>query len=82
MGPVVGLVQDHVLRISSDLFDAYKNKEKHINELRVRIVAFRDLANDLNSLEVSKFFLLETVSQDVMSEKNERNRSASVVFIL
>ena len=59
MGPVVGLVQDHVLRISSDLFDAYKNKEKHINELRVRIVAFRDLANDLNSLEVSKFFLID-----------------------
>ena len=72
MGPVIGLVQDHVLRISSDLFDAYKNKEKHINELRVRIVAFRDLANDLNSLEVSKFFLIDpsTDREDLKSFLN------------
>ena len=59
MGPVIGLVKDTVLKITSDLVDEYKKKEKHVKELRVRIVAFRDLANDLNSLEISEFFLIE-----------------------
>ena len=59
MGPVIDLAKDNVLKITSDLVDAYKKKEKHVKELRVRIVAFRDLANDLNSLEVSKFFSIE-----------------------
>lgn len=59
MGPVIGLVKDTVLKITSDLVDKYKKKGKHVKELRVRIVAFRDLANDLNSLEISEFFLFE-----------------------
>lgn len=59
MGPVIGLVKDTVLKITSDLVDKYKKKGKHVKELRVRIVAFRDLANDLDSLEISEFFLFE-----------------------
>jgi hypothetical protein len=73
MGPVIDLVKEKVRKFPTDLKDALAKKDKQVHELRIRVVAFHDLANDLNSLEVSKFFLIEP-STDWQDFKSFLNR--------
>ena len=59
MGPVIDLVKEKVRKFPTDLKDALAVKDKQIHELRIRVVAFRDLESDSDALEVSEFFMVE-----------------------
>jgi hypothetical protein len=59
MGPVIDLVKEKVRKFPIDLKDALAKKDKQIHELRIRVVAFRDLESDSDALEVSEFFMVE-----------------------
>ena len=59
MGPVIDLVKEKVRKFPIDLKDALATKEKQVHELRIRVVAFRDLESDSDALEVSEFFMVE-----------------------
>ena len=59
MGPVIDLVKEKVRKFPIDLKDALATKEKQVHELRIRVVAFRDLESDQDALEVSEFFMVE-----------------------
>jgi hypothetical protein len=59
MGPVIDLVKEKVRKFPIDLKDALAKKEKQVHELRIRVVAFRDLDSDSDALEVSEFFMVE-----------------------
>ena len=59
MGPVIDLVKEKVRKFPTDLKDALAKKEKQVHELRIRVVAFRDLDSDSDALEVSEFFMVE-----------------------
>ena len=78
MGLHINSVKEMIYRILSDVKIAYEMRSKNLHELRVRIVAFRDLANDLNSLEVSEFFIIEPSSdrEDVKSFLNQLKPSS------
>jgi hypothetical protein len=59
MGPVIDLVKEKVRKFPIDLKDALATKEKQVHELRIRVVAFRDLESDSDALEISEFFMVE-----------------------
>lgn len=46
MSPVIDKVKQHALRFDGDLRDRMKNKDKFINDLRVRVIAFGDIYHD------------------------------------
>jgi hypothetical protein len=59
MTPVIDLVKEKVRKFPHDLRDALAKKDKIVNTLRVRVVAFRDLGNDADALSASEFFVVE-----------------------
>jgi len=59
MNPVIELLKNTICRIPNGLKDALAKKDKQVHELRIRLIAFRDFANDLDALEASEFFVVE-----------------------
>ena len=59
MGPVIDLVKANALRFESDLAAAMEAKQKSIDNLRVRVIVFRDIFVDRDDAFVtSNFFPL------------------------
>ena len=72
MGKVIELVKRNALSFQRDLADAMRLKGKAIQQLRIRIIAFRDyIADKENAMMATDFFLLpdevETFSRCVNS---------------
>lgn len=60
MGPILNLVKSKALSFYRDLTSEMSHKGKNINQLRAKIVAFRDYgADDDNAMLVTDFFDLE-----------------------
>jgi len=76
MSPVIDLVKEMVRKFPNDLKDALARKEQQVHELRSRVIAFRDFANDSDALEASEFFIVEP-STDTASFESFVNRLAA-----
>ena len=59
MGPVLDVVKEKVRNVAHDLKDKFAAKGKIVNTLRIRTIAFRDLANDADAMQASEFFVVE-----------------------
>jgi hypothetical protein len=65
MGPVISDVKENALKFYKDLSDNMTNKGKAINELQIRVIAFRDYYVDgAKSMDPSGFFKLPAQSAD------------------
>ena len=59
MGPLLDLVKSNALSFYGDLKARMAAKDKHVDELRVRVIAFRDyLADGKDAMLLSDFFAL------------------------
>jgi len=59
MGKVIEIVKQNALSFQQDLVNAMKAKGKMIQQLRIRIIAFRDyIADGENAMMATDFFLL------------------------
>ncbi len=59
MNSLLNTVKENALRFYSDLTEAMSEKGKHIDELRVRVIAFRDyLADGENAMLATDFYSL------------------------
>ena len=59
MSSVIESLKNDICNIPKDLNRALDQKSKELHELRIRIVAFRDLNDDLNAIKASTFFVVE-----------------------
>jgi hypothetical protein len=59
MASVIDSLKKDICNIPKDLNRALEQKSKDLHELRIRIVAFRDLNENLNAIKVSTFFVVE-----------------------
>lgn len=59
MGNIIDIVKKNALNFYRDVTNAMEKKHKHISQLRVRVVAFRDyIADKENAMMVTNFFKL------------------------
>ncbi|MCR5664253.1 MAG: VWA domain-containing protein [Oscillospiraceae bacterium] len=59
MGPLIDVVKQNALSFYGDLISRLNEKNKHVDEVRVRIIVFRDyLADGENAMLASNFFTL------------------------
>jgi hypothetical protein len=59
MTHLIGTVKQNAINFQKDLAAAMEGKKKSINQLRIRIIAFRDyLADQENAILGTKFFTL------------------------
>jgi hypothetical protein len=58
MGPVLEAVKQHALRFDTELAAKLDEKSKRVDQLRVRVIAFRDFGSDSDALDASDFFVL------------------------
>ena len=59
MTPVIDLVKEKVRKFPHDLRDRLAKRDKIVNTLRIRTIAFRDFGNDSDALNASDFFVVE-----------------------
>lgn len=59
MTPVINLVKEKVQKFPHDLRDALAKKDKIVNTLRIRTIAFRDFGSDSDAMTASEFFTVE-----------------------
>ena len=59
MTPVLDVVKEKVRKFPHDLKDKLATKDKVVNTLRIRTIAFRDFANDADAMQASEFFVVE-----------------------
>ncbi len=65
MDNIINIVKKNALNFYRDVMDVMEKKHKHIDQLRVRVVAFRDyLADEENAMLVTDFFRLPEESKD------------------
>ena len=65
MGPLLDLVKSNALSFYDDLKARMAEKDKHVDELRVRVIAFRDyLADGMEAMLASPFFSLPEQSAE------------------
>lgn len=77
MTPVIDLVKEKVRKFPHDLRDALTKKDKVVNTLRIRVVAFRDFGNDSDALNASEFFVVEPSTEVAKFESFVNGLSAS-----
>lgn len=58
MGPCIDMVKESAIRFYDDLVQALQNARKHIEGIRVKIVAFHDYLSDSEPMQVTDFFVL------------------------
>ena len=57
MASTIDTVKENALKFYPDLKRALDEKDKHVAQLRIKVIGFRDFAADgNNALEVSDFF--------------------------
>lgn len=65
MDNIIDIVKTNALNFYRDVTDTMEKKHKHINKLRIRIVAFRDyIADGDDAMLVTDFFDLPTETDD------------------
>lgn len=65
MGPLLDMVKKNALNFYRDFTTELAKKDKHVNEVRVRVVAFRDyLADGDDAMLLTDFFKLPEQSAD------------------
>lgn len=65
MGPLLDLVRNNAMNFYSDLMAEMAKKRKNVDEVRVRVIAFRDyLADGNNAMLMTDFFRLPDQSVD------------------
>jgi len=77
MTPVIDMVKEKVRKFPNDLRDALAKKDKMIDTLRIRVVAFRDFGNDADALSASEFFVVEPSTDLAKFESFVNGLSAS-----
>lgn len=77
MTPVIELVKEKVRKFPHDLKDALAVNKKLINTFRIRVIAFRDFANDSDALIASDFFTVEPSTDLAKFESFVNGLSAS-----
>ena len=64
MGPIINMVKNNALKFYDDVMKMMDKKDKHIDDLRVRVIAFRDyIADGEKAMLTSDFYLLPRESQ-------------------
>ena len=63
MGPTIDWVKKKVLDFPGELKEALGRKDVTLHGMRIRVVAFRDLRNDLDAMEASVFFQMEKLKE-------------------
>ena len=70
MRPVINTVKNNALNFYHDVTAAMERKGKHINEMRIRVIAFRDyLADGDSAMMTTDFFRLPEQSKDFVCKK-------------
>ncbi len=65
MGPLINLVKENALSFYNDFTARLAEAKKNVNEVRVRVIAFRDyLADGANAMLTSQFFKLPEQSAE------------------
>jgi len=64
MGPVLEAVKEGAIRFSAELTRKLDAESKRVDQLRLRVIAFRDYGEDSDALDVSEFFVLPDQSVD------------------
>ena len=79
MSPVIDLVKEKVRKFPHDLKDNLDKKGKIANNVRIRVVAFRDFGNDnsADAMQASEFFLVEPSTDMAKFESFVNGLSAS-----
>ncbi len=79
MSPVIDLVKEKVRKFSHELKDEYAKKDKVVDTLRIRVIAFRDFANEnaADAMQASEFFTVEPGSDLAKFETFVNGLSAS-----
>jgi len=77
MTPVIDLVKENVRKFPHDVRDALAKKDKVIDTLRIRVIAFRDVASDSDALSASEFFVVEPSTDLARYESFVKGLSAS-----
>lgn len=71
MGSLLNTVKANALSFYTDLTNAMAEKGKHIDELRVRVIAFRDyIADGNNAMYATEFFSLPGDSEEFRAAVN------------
>ena len=77
MSPVIDLVKETVRKLPHDLKDEYAKKDKVVDTLRIRVIAFRDFEADADAMQASEFFTVEPGSDLAKFESFVNGLSAS-----
>ena len=77
MSPVIDLVKETVRKLPHDLKDEYAKKDKVVDTLRIRVIAFRDFEADADAMQASEFFTVEPGSDLAKFETFVNGLSAS-----
>ena len=77
MSPVIDLVKEKVRKFPHDLKDEYAKKDKVVDTLRIRVIAFRDFEADADAMQASEFFTVEPGSDLAKFETFVNGLSAS-----
>jgi len=77
MASAIDLCKEHMRKLPHDLCDALAKKDKVIDTLRIRVIAFRDVANDSDALSASEFFVVEPSTDLARYESFVKSLSAS-----
>ena len=77
MSPVIDLVKEKVRKFPHDLKDELAKKDKVVDTLRIRVIAFRDFAADADAMQASEFFTVEPGSDLAKFESFVNGLSAS-----
>ena len=65
MGSLINTVKKNALSFHSDLVSTLEKSSKHVDHLRVRVIAFRDyVADKMDAMLVSDFFELPSESSE------------------
>lgn len=66
MSPIINTVKNNALNLYSDIVRKMEEKNKHIENLRIRVISFRDYAADGEAaMDGSDFFLLPAQKDDL-----------------
>lgn len=65
MGPFLNLVKSQAMNLYGDIMQKMAEKDKYVDQLRVRVIAFRDyLADGENAMLLSNFFILPDQTEE------------------
>lgn len=60
MSPIIELVKENALRLPGDLHKTLEQKGKHVDQLRIKVLVFRDYACDGDgAMQVSRFMTMD-----------------------